>query len=463
MFNLVGKGMYMWQLIRCESGNPDRIGQVAREAGLSHVLIKVADGIGDYNVSADIPAIIASLRHYIPGIVVFGWQYVYGASPLSEAQKAISRIRKFGVDGFVINAEAQYKAAGRATAAEVYCKALRSALGPSFPIGLSSYRYPSYHASFPWKTFARWVDFMMPQVYWMMAHNPAEQLRASYAEYRKLGLHPFYPTGAAFTERGWKPTPGEVTEFLGAAQDLGFSAVNFWSWDSARRDVPELWDVIAQFPYGAPGGGVIDPPSPPPDPTAKRLSIRVEQPLLRVRTGPGTEFFEIGHLDAGTVLPVYDIGGSNAWVRIPWQGGAAWTNVQYGDDVNARVIEVKPEPLPVPEPDPAPPEPDPAPPDPAPGYVACLVRAKTNARFIRGYNDVKPEKGGPRPIMSIYPSDTSHPNERVQFASGSPVRVKREPVIADGGGRFYELAPEYAPMAGLPVLYLPKDDVTLDL
>ena len=47
---LEGKGYFIWQIAKTEDGNPVTIANKAVEAGLSHVLIKIADGIHTYNV-----------------------------------------------------------------------------------------------------------------------------------------------------------------------------------------------------------------------------------------------------------------------------------------------------------------------------------------------------------------------------------------------------------------------------
>ena len=46
---LQGKGFYIWQVWKCEGGDPNAILAEAQMADLSHVLIKVADGANTYN------------------------------------------------------------------------------------------------------------------------------------------------------------------------------------------------------------------------------------------------------------------------------------------------------------------------------------------------------------------------------------------------------------------------------
>ncbi|MFN2305232.1 MAG: nuclear transport factor 2 family protein, partial [Anaerolineales bacterium] len=252
--SLTGKGYYIWIAKQCEQGDPDRIAALAREANLSHVLIKIADGTFPYNVDLDngfdyARPIVRRLQQQ--NIQVWGWQYVYGDYPDQEAEIAIARSLELGVNGFVVNAESQYKSISKAPAASRYMNILRNNLG-SMPIALSSYRYPSYHAQFPWQNFLDRCDYNMPQVYWMQTHNNAgQQLQRSVNEFMNLRpFRPIIPTGATFKEHGWVPYASEVVEFMQTAKKLNLSAINFWYWEGCRRDLPHLWDVVSDFQYG---------------------------------------------------------------------------------------------------------------------------------------------------------------------------------------------------------------------
>ena len=99
---LFGKSWYIWQIRRCEGGIASAIANQAASAGLSHVLIKIADGTNAYNIDwqtvADlVPPVIQALR--ARGILCWGWQYVYGYDPLGEADIAIQRARELGLLG----------------------------------------------------------------------------------------------------------------------------------------------------------------------------------------------------------------------------------------------------------------------------------------------------------------------------------------------------------------------------
>lgn len=246
---LKGKGFYIWKIPNCENGDPYAIAQAAHQAGLTYVLIKIANGIYDYNydisTGKDLITPVANALH-AKNIKVWGWHYVFGNLPKDEAKTAIRQLNKLPLDGYVIDAESEYK--GKYTPCRIFMQDLRNAL-QNFPIALSSFRYPKYHMDLPWTDFLKKCDFNMPQVYWEQSHNPAYQLERSLTEFQTAvsPFRPYLPTGAAYCAGGWCPTADEIIKFMDKAVELELSAVNFWSWDYCRLKLPHLWDAIANY------------------------------------------------------------------------------------------------------------------------------------------------------------------------------------------------------------------------
>lgn len=250
---LTGKGYYIWIVSQCENGDPDTIAALAREANLSHVLIKIADATFPYNIDLDTgydyakPAI---KKLQAQNIQVWGWQYVYGNYPDQEAEIAVTRALELGVDGFIVDAELEYQDTSKATAATRYMNILRNNLG-SMPIALSSFRYPSYHADLPWTNFLDRCDYNMPQVYWEQSHNKAgEQLQRCVNEFKNISpFRPIIPTGPTYKQGGWIPYEEEIIEFMDVAKKLGLSGVNFWYWEGCRRYMSSFWDLVKEYQY----------------------------------------------------------------------------------------------------------------------------------------------------------------------------------------------------------------------
>ena len=249
---LDGKGFYIWRIENCDGGNAQIIASEAKRADLSHVLIKVANETRTYNVDREtnidlVPPVANALR--AQGIQVWGWQYIYGENPIGEARVAAQRVLELGLDGFVVNAEKEFKESGKDVSARRYMRELRDAL-PDTPIGLSTYRFPTIHPQFPYSEFLEKCDINLPQVYWMGASNPEAQLIRSMRDYQNIQpVRPMIPTGFAFSEYGYEPNPGEPSRFMDTAKELNQTAANFWSWDSSRSRIPEIWNEIRDYSW----------------------------------------------------------------------------------------------------------------------------------------------------------------------------------------------------------------------
>jgi hypothetical protein len=246
-----GKGFFIWKIRDCENGDPNSIANLAAQAGLSHVLIKIADGTYSYNVDSNgtdlvIPVVRAL---HARGIETYGWHYIYGDDSMGEANKAIQRIGQTGVDGYVMDVEGEYKQSGKSQSAQQFMGRLRSAL-PKIPIALCSYRFPSYHPQVPWQTFLQSSDYNMPQVYWEYAHNPGEQLIRAVNEFQAMTpFRPIIPVGSAYKRGSWGPTSAEMLEFMQTARTQNLQGGSFWEWSNCRLNLPEAWDAIRSFSW----------------------------------------------------------------------------------------------------------------------------------------------------------------------------------------------------------------------
>jgi hypothetical protein len=249
---LTGKGYYIWRIKACEQGDVNRIAQLASAAKLSHVMVKIADGPYLYNIDPEtkidlVAPLVSALK--ASNVPVWGWQYVYGINPNGEADRAIQRVKSLDLDGYVINAEREYRDLNKKAAALQFMQRLRTNL-PDTPIALSSYRFPSLHSHLPWREFLQYCDLNMPQVYWLSAHNPADQLKRCVAEFQKITPYrPVIPTGPLFRAGSWAPSPIEIQAFMQEAQNLNLSGVNFWEWSNVRTYFPDLWKQIADYPW----------------------------------------------------------------------------------------------------------------------------------------------------------------------------------------------------------------------
>ncbi|MDX1663522.1 MAG: hypothetical protein R3272_06990, partial [Candidatus Promineifilaceae bacterium] len=215
-----GKGYFIWRveqvLARPGMGTPREAARQARDAGIEHVIVKVADGDDAYPLqSRDADGhkeeatveLIAALRR--EGIRVWGWAVAYGEGPEPERQAAVfaGRARQLSLTGLVVNAENHgeriwFRQRGEEQARR-YMRKLREELAEveGLIIGFSSYRYIEYQPSFPFAAFMEEADIAMPRIFWVSRGegDAIADLRRSYREYKEAFPRKLYiPVGAAY-------------------------------------------------------------------------------------------------------------------------------------------------------------------------------------------------------------------------------------------------------------------------
>jgi hypothetical protein len=278
---LRGKGIWIQRIAHCENGGLDAIVARARAASFTHVLLKVADGADPYNLDPggqDLARELAA-RLTEAGIEVWGWQPVYGDTPLfkgalrpdyhlAEAECALARVeqlRPAGLRGFVVVAGGDYERAhDRTRQAEQYSAALRRGLA-DLPIALSAWKYPNRHPRFPWAEFRAHCDLDLPQVFWIGRHGEAaKQVETSTRRFSPLEPRlPCLPVGPAFFEHNWRPAPDDLIAFFDKAIALGLPAASLWDWDNLgltgdesynplHLDFREHWNAAADFGWTEP-------------------------------------------------------------------------------------------------------------------------------------------------------------------------------------------------------------------
>ncbi|HUN22397.1 MAG TPA: nuclear transport factor 2 family protein [Anaerolineales bacterium] len=279
-----GKGVYIWKIRNCEGGDVTAIAKKAKNAGLTHVLVKIADGDAPFNVPSGRDLALDLTRALRDeGIQTWGWHYVRGDEPTAEGNAAVDRVRQLRLDGYVVDAEIEYRNVQKRQAARDFMSTVRSGL-PNTPIAFCSYRYPSLHQAVPWAEFLEKCDYNMPQVYWEQSHNSDQQLARSVSEFNSSSLvgyvRPVLPVGAAYGTRGWRAEPTDVQKFFQKAKEMNLAAASVYSWDWATSPGnSDLWDAVANFSWA-----VSTPPETrPTEPTIPNLPVpaNIEELLKR--------------------------------------------------------------------------------------------------------------------------------------------------------------------------------------
>lgn len=239
-----GQGMWIWQISACEGGDIGRIVAKAKQIGLGHVLIKVADAEKAYNEPKDSDLVTALLA---AGIEPWAWVYTYPTGPEGEAEWHATQFLADQFAGLIVDAEKEYAWHGQAATA--YAKRLRELL-PEATLGFTSYWSPVLHPEIPWAQFLSTMDLNLPQVYWY-GRDPVATVRKSFEENRRLGV-PVLPIGGACADADGMATPATMRLFAAEMRAQGYSGWSWWEWSGATD---AMWRAIAEVA----GGKVLVP------------------------------------------------------------------------------------------------------------------------------------------------------------------------------------------------------------
>lgn len=247
MTHPTGKGIFIWQASKYYI--PDPVAEVVRikAAGFKWAAVQTVDGYMTQWPTNIVP-IINALR--AERIKVWTWGMIYANGPnaegwgYSEGVIAAHHRRTLLVQGHIFDPEAHSKRSGGALGvSSAYIGYAEEDWHDHW--GMTTYRYPELHPTFPWKEALDGVRFVMPQVYWEGAHNPGYQLRRSFDQYRKLTQVPYLPIGSAYGVTGWEPTPADLRDFHRTVVELELPGYSFWNWEKLSRRPSLLAAVTA--------------------------------------------------------------------------------------------------------------------------------------------------------------------------------------------------------------------------
>jgi hypothetical protein len=234
-----GDGMWIWQLPKSDGGDLDAIAARARAAGIRTVYVKSSDAASNWEQFT--PALVQALHDR--GLRACAWQFVYGSDPLGEAAAGASAVAD-GADCLIIDAETRYE--GRYAQAQQYVQALRAAIGPGYPLGLTSFPYVDYHPSFPYSVFLApgAAQANLPQVYWKAIGGSVDAVSARTVAHNRIYGSPMAPLGQAYDGS----SPADMTRFRAIWAGYGAGGISWWSWQAASA---AMWAALTQPPPAA--------------------------------------------------------------------------------------------------------------------------------------------------------------------------------------------------------------------
>jgi len=317
-----GKGIFIWEGGNCAKGDLTQTVAACQAAGLSWVALKIGDADNEWSRSyTDMAGAVNAFK--AAGLRVWIWHYIYGGvwmdkagnvvytngpTPEAEAAFALRNIQALQPDGYIIDAEKEFKAWHQAARAGRFM----AALGHPVPIALADYRFPNLHPEFPFGNFLAGCDLHMPQMYWQPGGAVSEMDECA-KELRGQRDIPIIPIGRCYIGDGnANPTPGEINAFLGEAKRLGCGGVSFWALDFVYLHPGGTQRMQAIQNFGWEGGTATVPPSPAP---VANSSIFKTSMALWILTGPGNQYKASGSLGPGLLVQVVDIQNGYAMLK----------------------------------------------------------------------------------------------------------------------------------------------------
>jgi peptidoglycan hydrolase-like protein with peptidoglycan-binding domain len=302
--------MWIWQLAKSDGGDLDAIAARAHAAGIATVFIKAGDGTDAWDQFNDL--LVGGLHQR--GLRACAWQYVYGTDPATEAQVAAQAIGH-GADCFVIDAESQYE--GRYAAAQQYITALRAAVGPSYPIGLTSFPYVDYHPGLPFSVFLGpgGAQVNLPQVYWQTLKTTVDAASAHAYAHARVYPAALAPLGQSYDD----PPADQMQRFRAVWEAYGAGGLSWWSWQ-ASSDAG--WATLAQ--PAPPPAAIADPGYPALGKGAKGDEVIWLQEHL---TSTYPTVTVTGRLDDATVAALQDVQTKNGIPVTGTTDPATWQHI----------------------------------------------------------------------------------------------------------------------------------------
>jgi hypothetical protein len=230
-----GRGAWIWYVNKI--GSAEEIVRRAREAQLTHVYVKAADG-GE--VWGQLTRKLIDNLH-AAGLGVYGWGYNYLDDPAAEANAARHALG-LGLDGWVADVEAECR--GKWRQAEAFARAVRFHCGDRL-FAYAPLPVIDLHTSLPYLQFNRVCDVVMPQMYTNLlgSHWTLETLFAIWDRWTSTWASwgEIVPTLAPLGETFGHATPADIEAFERACRARSLTAWSFWEMGQAT---PEQWEAV---------------------------------------------------------------------------------------------------------------------------------------------------------------------------------------------------------------------------
>lgn len=223
-------GRHAWVWYPSQVGGVDGIIARCQELGLDGVYLKIADGSDRWDRYVS-PWDVSRLK--TAGLKVFGWVYAYGRT-IAEPGIHHKAALHFGVDGLIVDAEAEIRDTGRAA---TYARDLAAIA--QLPLAVAPLPIRRYHSGLAYDVWADLGYALMPQAY-VNVLGPTLPIRDILADWRTAYpdavIVPAYgmygQTGYSGDEGARYPTADDVAAFVASCTEFGCVGRSYWRLDT---------------------------------------------------------------------------------------------------------------------------------------------------------------------------------------------------------------------------------------
>ena len=288
-----GKGMWIWQVRKTESGDVKAIVAKAKAVGLTHLYVRMGSSSEGFYAGPFLDQLLPVAHS--AGLRVYGWDFPTLVEPTQDVERAVQAITyqtpsKHRIDGFAPDIETRSEGTLiSAESAVAYGDGLRTAVPVGYPLIAVVPRPSSWTLTFyPYPEIVERFDAVAPMVYWLNRY-PGPDVEGALADLSPFGK-PVFPIGQAYdgAEEGGRPgvpPRDELLTFAEVAKAHGAQGISFWSWQAADD---QAWDAIRDAPpFKTPTPTLPTVPrAPAPDPAP--------QAVLAARGGQSPVVLEAG-------------------------------------------------------------------------------------------------------------------------------------------------------------------------
>lgn len=215
-------GVWIWRLAKIDRDYLNRLSQV----GCKRVYLKVFDDLNGSSADDffwDFQCSTAVIQAFnAKGISVVGWGYHFDQRtqiPVAEEVKAVAMAMACGLDGYIVDVEAEVKSPKAKAPLDSLLTSLREATGSKF-LGYTSFGHPGFHSEVPWKLLDNKTDIAFPQIYFekfRYGATDAQEVKEALAAHKSLNLkNPILPIWGSEEDAKHPATAATLQSFLNA-------------------------------------------------------------------------------------------------------------------------------------------------------------------------------------------------------------------------------------------------------